>query len=85
MKTAILITNNVKQIMLTPENKAEEEALGYISPNDDIHTVIKRGTFYDHDEVFGVDIYECKGGYYRAEDNEESVMFILKPKTTKEK
>ena len=80
MKTAILITNNVKQIMFTPENEAEKEALAYISPKDDIHTVIKRGTLYDKEDIFGVDIYFCQGGYYRAEDNEDSVMFVLTPK-----
>ena len=80
MKTAILITHGIKQIMFTPENDAEREALGYISADDKIHTVIKRGTLYDKDKVFGVDIYECLGGYYRAQDNEESVIFILTPK-----
>lgn len=80
MKTAILITDKVKQIMFTPENEAEKEALRYISPDDDIHTVIKKGTFYDKDEVFGVNIYECQGGYYRAENNQDSVMFVLTPK-----
>ena len=85
MKTAVLITNEVKQIMFTPENDAEKEALSYISPNDDIHTVIKRGSFYDRDGIFGVDIYECQGGYYRAEDNSDSVMFVLTPKQKTEK
>ena len=84
MKTAILITNEVKQIMFTPENRAEEEALAYISPDDNIHTVIKTGSFYDKDKIFGVNIYECQGGYYRAEDNEKSVMFILTPKKKKD-
>lgn len=80
MKTSILITEGVKQIMFTPENEAEKEALKYISPNDDIHTVIKTGTFYDKEEIFGVNIYKCQGGYYRAEDNNESVMFVLTQK-----
>lgn len=80
MKTAILITQGVKQIMFTPENDAEKEALSYISPNDDIHTVIKRGTFYDDGKIFGANIYECQGGYYRAEQQESSVMFVLTPK-----
>lgn len=81
MKTAILITNGVKQIMFTPENDAEKEALAYISPNDDVHTVIKKGTFYSgEDKIFGANIYECQGGYYRAENNEDSVMFVLTPK-----
>ncbi len=80
MKTAVLITNEVKQIMFTPENEAEKEALAYISPNDNIHTVIKKGSFYDGEEIFGVDIYECQGGYYRAENKQDSVMFVLTPK-----
>ena len=66
--------------MFTPENEAEREALRYISPDDEIHTVIKRGTFYGKDGIFGVNIYECQGGYYRAEESEESVMFVLTPK-----
>jgi len=80
MKTAILITEGVKQIMFTPENDAEKEALNYISPNDDIHTVIKRGTFSDKPEIIGLDVYECQGGYYRAQEQKGSVMFVLTPK-----
>jgi len=82
MKTAILITEGVKQIMFTPENDNEKEALKYISPDDDIHIVIKTGSFYGDNEakIFGVNVYECRGGYYRAENNDESVMFVLTPK-----
>ena len=80
MKTAILITDGVKQIMFTPENEAEKQALRMISIDDDIHTVIKRGTFSSMDKVFGANVFECQGGYMRAEENEESVMFVLTPK-----
>jgi len=82
MKTAILIANGVKQIMLTPENDTEREALSYISPDDDIHTVIKKGDFYGkgEDEIFGVDVYKCQGGWMRAENNRDSIMFVLTPK-----
>lgn len=80
MKTAILITDGVKQIMFTPETEAEKQALKMISPDEEIHTVIKRGSFSDMDEVFGADVYECQGGYYRAQEREESVMFVLTPK-----
>jgi hypothetical protein len=86
MKTAILISNEVKQIMFTPENNAEKQALKYISPNEDVHTVIKTGTFYDREpNIFGVNVYECMGGYLRAEDNPESVMFVITPKKEGEK
>ncbi len=80
MKTAILITEGVKQIMFTPENDAEKEALSYISPNDNVHVVIKQGTFSERPEVFGAQVYECRGGYFRAEDQKDSVMFVLTPK-----
>ena len=80
MKTSILITDGVKQIMFTPENENEKMALKMISPYDDIHTVVKQGHFSDRDDVFGADIYMCQGGYLRAEDREESVMFVLTPK-----
>ncbi len=81
MKTAILLAEGVKQIMFTPENDNEKQALKMISPSDEIHTVVKRGSFYSGDEkVFGVNVYECQGGYYRAERNEDSVMFVITPK-----
>ena len=70
--------------MFTPENDSEREALKYISADDDIHTVIKKGTMYDEDGILGFDIYECKGGYYRAEKQEDSVMFVLTPKKIKD-
>jgi len=83
MKTAILITDGVKQIMFTPENASERQALKMISPDEDIHTIIKKGSFSPFPKVFGARIYECQGGYYRAEENEESVMFVLTPKKPK--
>lgn len=82
MKTAILLANGVKQIMFTPETNNEKEALKMITVDDDIHTVIKRGNFYGGDEqIFGVDVYKCQGGYMRAEQDTESVMFVLTPKS----
>ena len=85
MKTAILLADGVKQIMFTPETDSECKALKLITPDDNIHTVIKAGNFYDkgRSEIFGVDVYECRGGYYRAEEKEDSVMFVLTPKKIK--
>lgn len=83
MKTAIIIAHGVKQIMFTPENQAEKEALNLISTEDDIHTVVKRGHFSETDEVFGVDVQYCEGGYLRAYESVESVMFVLTPKEKK--
>lgn len=83
MKTAILLIGDIKQIMFTPETDSEKNALKLITPDDNISTVIVRGTFASqHDEpyVFGASVYECQGGYYRAEKQEDSVMFVLTPK-----
>lgn len=85
MNTAILLADGVKQIMFTPETENEKKALKMITAEDDIHTIIKRGNFYsDGDQVFGVNVYECQGGYYRAENSPESVMFVLTPKKNDE-
>lgn len=80
MKTSVLITGDAKQIMLTPENESEKKALKYIDKNDKIETLIHSGTWSDDYDVFGLDVYECKGGYYRANKDEDSVMFVLKQK-----
>lgn len=80
MKTSILLANGVKQIMLTPETENEKQALKMISPDEDIHTVIKTGTFSERDEVFGVNVERCQGGYMRAYEDNDSVMFVLTPK-----
>lgn len=85
MKTIIILGDKVKQIAFTPETENEKKALKMITADDDIHTVIKRGTLYDRDEqVLGVDVYECQGGYMRAKDDAESVLFVLTPKKREE-
>jgi hypothetical protein len=82
MKTAILLADGVKQIMFTPETDGERDALRMITPDDDVHVAITTGSFYDgaEKEIFGAAIYKCRGGYYRAEESRDSVMFVLTPK-----
>jgi len=85
MKTIIILGDGVKQICFTPETENEKKALRMITTEDDIHTVIKRGTLYDRDEeILGVDVYKCQGGYLRARDDTDSVLFVLTPKKDKE-
>jgi hypothetical protein len=87
MKTAILLADGVKQIMFTPETENEKKALKMITADDEIHTVIKTGSFYsgNESEVFGVNVFMCQGGYMRAEKDIDSVMFVLTPKETEAK
>ena len=82
MKIAVLLVDGAKQIMLTPETKHEKEALKMIAPTDQIEAVTKWGNFtYDNGpKHYGMEVAECKAGYYREFPNQESLMFIVTPK-----
>lgn len=82
MKCALIIANEIKQIMLTPETEEEKAALGLITPNQDISVDIKRGTMFDQspDSSAGYVVKTCRGEYSRAYEDDESVMLVLRPK-----
>lgn len=81
MKTAIIITEGIKQIMFTPENDSEKQALKLITPDDNIELAVKKGSFhYDYDRPAGYSVDMCRGGYLRAWTSEDSVMLVLTPK-----
>lgn len=86
MKTAIIIADGIKQIMLTPENDSERQALKMITPQDNITLETKTGTLYDRspESAKGYVVRKCKGGYLRAYEDEDSLMLVLRPKETKE-
>lgn len=78
MKISVLMVENAKQIMLTPENDHERSALKMIAPEDKIEAVTKWGTFGDDTKRHaGYSIEECKAGYYRPFENRESLMFLI--------
>jgi hypothetical protein len=83
MKTAIIIAEGIKQIMFTPENDSERQALKMITPDDDISIEVKHGTFYDTTPISarGYTVQKCQGGFLRAYDSEESLMLVLKRKS----
>lgn len=84
MKVSILISEGVKQIIFTPTSDHEREVLSHIDPEDQIHTVVKKGEFVgSEDHVLGYEIFETRGGYYRAEEHRESLMFVVTPKEKK--
>ena len=68
MKTAIYIVEGVVQIVLTPENKHEEEVVTLLD-QDDKELKTYRGSFY-----------ECQGGWFRQEgwNNRTDKSFILR-------
>lgn len=82
MKTAIIMADGIKQIMFTPENESEKQALKMITIDDDISIDIKRGTMYDTypQSAEGYCVQKCEGNYLRAYSCEESLMLVLTPK-----
>lgn len=87
MKTALIITEDIKQIVLTPQTEAEKKALKLFTPDDHIEVAIKSGTLFGYDRktpMIGMDVNECQGGYLRFFENEESIMLVLTPKKSAE-
>jgi len=88
MKTTIILHDNIKQVVFTPENETEKQALKMFSPNDNISLAIKEGSFYGYKEgakPFSVDVAMCQGGYMRAWDSSDSVILVLTPKEAQPK
>ncbi len=61
MKTAVYIENGVHQIVLTPENEWEKDAISSIT--DDFKFHVRRGQFY-----------ECAGGWIRESSQQSSLI-----------
>ena len=80
MITSIVIVEGAKQIMLTPETEHEKQALRLFIPGDTVKVVAKRGGFADESTHARLYIDECKGGYLRAFNSEESIMFLIRDK-----
>ena len=83
MKCAIVLTDGIKQIMLTPENDSEKQALRMITRDDDITIETAWGMFYDS-RPLGYDVSECGGGYLRGFRSDESLMLVLRRKAAKQ-
>ena len=90
MKTAVIFADNVKQIVLTPENKDEKYALSLITSNDDIELLVQDGKMHDYGystapqrRPFTATVSECMGGFLRIYEDEESRILVLKPKKKK--
>lgn len=81
MKTTIIFHENIKQIIFTPENDTEKQALKMISPDDNIELAVRRGSFMSKETVpQGFEVDKCRGGYLRAWNSNDSIMLVLTPK-----
>jgi hypothetical protein len=84
MKIAVLLVEDAKQIMLTPENDHERSALKMIAPGDQIEAETKWGTFGEEDSLRGRHVGLNQAGYFRAWEDSESLMFIITKKESEE-
>ena len=80
MKISIVIVEGAKQIMLTPETDHEKQALKFINPKDTLEVVSKWGRFTNKEEHIGLQVSECEGDYFRAFQEAESLMFVIRDK-----
>lgn len=86
MKTAIVFCDGIKQIIFTPENKEESEALALFTTQDNIELAVHTGSFGEASfRPFTPIIQKCQGGYLRVFNNQESIMFVWTPKTESKK
>ena len=80
MKTTIIINDDgTKQIMFTPENDSEKQALRMITPDDNIELAVKEGSLHSTHAYkrAGYEANMCEGGYLRVWDSEDSIMLVL--------
>lgn len=81
MKTAIVLCDGIKQIIFTPENDSERQALRLFTVDDNIELAIKEGNFGEaRYKPFTPSIHMCQGDFLRVFDSAESLMFVLSPK-----
>ena len=82
MKAAIILAQGIKQVMLTAESDEEKAILNCFKPSDALELEIKQGSFYSStpEAAKGYTVEQCKGGYLRAYESEDSLMLVLKPK-----
>lgn len=69
MKTAIYIEDGEAQMVLTPQNEFEKDAVDKFREKP-LEVQIMRGGFY-----------ECRGGFYRQNNDESLILRLVKPKT----
>jgi hypothetical protein len=82
MKTAVIFSDGIKQIVFTPENDDEKYALSLITPKDDIDLLVFTGSMYSDSlpKPFAANITMCRGGYLRIFNDSDSRILVLKPK-----
>lgn len=79
MKASLVITDDIKQVVLTPETKTDKTILEAIKGKDiSIHV----GSFWDG-SMYGErykssTLQECQGGWVREFESKDSVILVIK-------
>lgn len=86
MKCAVIIANDIKQIMLSPENDSERMALRLITADDGISIDVKEGTMFDQvpPSALGYVVTESRGNYLRAYEQADAIMLVLRRKSAQQ-
>lgn len=81
MRTAIIFSGGVKQIVFTAETDEEKMALNLMSCDDDIEMLSVNGSFGDSgNKPFTATVSPCRAGYLRVFSDENSRILVFKPK-----
>jgi hypothetical protein len=84
VKVSVVISEGVKQVMFTPENDHEREALKWIAPGDSYEVATEWGTFDNKPQHYSYNVSMSQGGNLRRFAEEDSLMFVLTPKDTED-
>lgn len=76
---SLVISGDIKQIMLSPDNDDEGRILKSIQVDDTISVVTKQGSFVEKSNL-GYSIDQCRGGYLRAYEKDDCLMIVIQPK-----
>lgn len=79
MKCAMVYADGCRQIMLTPENGVEKQALNAMRTDSGecIEVVMRQGTFDDDISPAHYHVSRCQGGFFRRFADHESLMIEI--------
>jgi hypothetical protein len=82
MKASLVITNDVRQVILSPENETEKKILSAIKGTEKADVDIHVGSFWDG-SMYGHSykssrLQACQGGWTREYSDADSVILVIK-------
>lgn len=84
MKTTIIIKNNFKEIVLTPEDETEKEAIDLIVKKDYSVGVGVPDRLVKGLKAYRGEFYHCEGGWMREGSGDDSLILVFDDKRKSE-